>query len=130
MTVDFGSADDQATETPQAAEEERPLCFPNAGAWVEGWLLPHYRRNLTTRRWDPQWWRYEEVGTVLEALWESWEQVRWGDAMTSAAWFRDYLWPIMDRITDPDGPFWDYDPPRSTDVPAQWEAAPAPLGWF
>jgi hypothetical protein len=34
MTVDFGSADDLATEaaeTAQTAKEERPLRFPNAG---------------------------------------------------------------------------------------------------
>ncbi|WP_413542880.1 DUF4913 domain-containing protein [Citricoccus nitrophenolicus] len=82
------------------------------------------------RRWDPQWWRYEEAGTILEALWESWEQMRWEDAMTAVVWYRDYFWPVMDRLTAEDGPFWDYDPPRSTEVPPQWQVSPAPKGWF
>jgi hypothetical protein len=121
--------DPPATD-PAAAEEDRPLFFPNVGEWVTEWLLPHYRRNPAGRRWDPQWWRYEEAGSVLEALWESWEQMRWEDARAAVAWYRDCLWPVMDQLTSRDGPFWDYDPPRSADVPAQWEATPAPPGWF
>jgi hypothetical protein len=124
-----------ATEQQAAADTadggDRPLYFPNAEQWVQNWLLPHYRRKLAGgRRWDPQWWRYEEAGTILEALWESWEQMRWEDAMTAVAWYRDYFWPVMDRLTAEDGPFWDYDPPRNADVPQQWDATPAPPGWF
>ena len=33
--------------------------YPNAGEWVTGWLLPHYRRNPAVFRWDPRWWQYE-----------------------------------------------------------------------
>lgn len=135
--------DDDSTDEPvttidpeqqveaEAAGGDRPLYFPNAEQWVQSWLLPHYRRKVAGgRRWDPQWWRYEEAGTILEALWESWEQMRWEDALTAVAWYRDYFWPVMDRLTAEDGPFWDYDPPRSTQVPAIWEAIPAPQGWF
>lgn len=54
-----------ATADEETAEDETPtLAYPNAGAWVNGWLLPHYRRELggSKRRWDPNWWHYEEVG--------------------------------------------------------------------
>ena len=122
---------DPAPEGATDGGAERPLYFPNAEQWVQNWLLPHCRRKLSgNRRWDPQWWRYEEAGTTLEALWEPWEQMRWEDAMTAVAWYRDYFCPVMDRLTAGDGPFWDYAPPRSIDVPPQWEATPAPQGWF
>lgn len=43
--------------------------------------------------------------------------MRWDGACGIGAYFRDYLYPLMDRITAPDGPFWAYDPPLKDDVP-------------
>lgn len=113
---------------PEAPQRE--LRFSNAEEWVNGWLLPHYRRNPATTRWDPQWWRYEEVGTLMETLWETWEKMRWDGAGAIAAYFRDYLYPLMDRITAPDGPFWAYDPPLNEDVPRTLPSEPAPDGFY
>lgn len=59
---------------------------------------------------------------------ESGEQMRWKDAMTAVAWSSDYFWPAMDCLTTEDGPFWDYDPPRSDQVPEQWVVTPATSG--
>lgn len=59
-------------------QDEREPYYPHAQAWVVNWLLPHYGRDPKTKRRDPQWWRYEEVATLLESLWETWEQMRWG----------------------------------------------------
>ena len=50
--------------------------FSTAQEWVTEWFLPHFRRNPKAVRWDPQWWRHEEAGTVLEAMWGSWEATR------------------------------------------------------
>ena len=130
MTTRFEVEQDGDQEEPPQAQ--RPLVYPNVEAWLTDWALPHYRRDLKKlHKWDPEWWKYEEVGTVLETLWESWEQVRWEDPMTNVVWFRDYFYPIMDRLTDPeDGPFWDYDPPKNTEPPPAFDTEPTPDGWF
>src|SRR5699024_382203 len=100
-------------------------------AWLIEWALPHYQRNPKLHNWDPGWWKYEEVGTALETLWESWEQVRCEDPMTNVGWCRDYFYPIMDRLTDPqDGRFWDNGPPTNTDPPPAFDTEPTPDGWF
>lgn len=119
-------------EEQDAPEEERELAFPNAGAWVEGWFLPHFRRNPKMYRWDPCWWRYEEVGAVLEAMWASWEQSRIDpDPRVMAAWFRDVFYPLSDRLTAADGPFWNHNEAVGRqDVPGTFPATPAPDGWF
>lgn len=130
MSETFVTVDDdhQVEDSPDAQPE---LVFSNAEEWLIHWALPHYRRNLKLHKWDPYWWQYEEAGTVLEALWESWEQVRLQDAMATVAWFRDYFYPIMDRLTDPeDGVFWAYDPPKNEDPPPSFETEPAPESWF
>lgn len=110
--------------------DEPELVYPHAEAWVVGWLLPHYRRNPRTHRWDPQWWRYEEVATLLESLWETWEQLRLEGATGNLVFFRDYLWPIMDVITSDEGPLWNYNATRQREVPPTWEHEPAPEGYF
>lgn len=110
----------------------RELVFSNAGEWVEEFALPHFRRNLrgSEFKWDPKWWAYEEAGTVLEALWETWEQLRWEGATGIAIFFRDYFYPLMGHLTSPDGPFWQYDPPKEENVPGVWPSDPAPDRWF
>ncbi len=137
------SAAVEATESvPATADEETDeaaaptLAYPNAGAWVNGWLLPHYRRELggSKRRWDPNWWHYEEVGGALEALWQAWEHLRLEPGTGIAVFYRDYLYPIMDQLTAPDGPFWNlhksYPSVPSNTVPPAWETVAAPRGWF
>lgn len=123
-------SEESETEPTNEEATQRELCYSNAEEWVNNWLLPHYRRNPATHKWDPQWWRYEEVGTLMETLWETWEKMRWDGAGGIAAYFRDYLYPLMDRITAPDGPFWNYDPPLKEDVPPTLPSGPAPEGWY
>lgn len=120
---------DEGHETEQETDQE--LVFSNTEEWLTQWALPHYRRSLKLHKWDPNWWQYDEAGTVLEALWESWEQVRLENPMTLVAWFQDCFYPIMDRLTDPeDGVFWAYDPPQNEEPPPAFKATPAPPGWF
>lgn len=134
ITEEF--ADDLADlrETVAADEteagEERQLVFANVEQWVQQWLLPHYRRNPKVRRWDPQWWRYEEVSTLLEGLWQSWEYFRHEGPTGMIVFFRDYLWPVMDVITSDEGPLWAFDPVRNDQVPPKWEVTDAPTGLF
>lgn len=123
---------DDADPGGQEESPERPLAFANAEEWVKEFALPHFRRPLNKSgfKWDPEWWKYEESGTVLEALWETWEQMRWSGATGIAAFFRDYFYPLMGQLTAPEGPFWQYDPPENDAVPAMWPSQDAPPGWF
>lgn len=129
----------EADETPattaageQAEGEPKTPLYPNVHAWVNGWLLPSYRRQLTStkRKWDPNWWRYEEVGGALEALWQAWEHLRLQPGTGIAVFYRDYLYPIMDQLTSPDGPFWNYHDSyptvKSNTIPKPWETTNPP----
>lgn len=134
MSEQFTEETEEFTEEFQDemsdAAGDRELAYPHAEAWVQEWLLPHYRRNPQQRRWDPQWWRYEEISTVLEALWETWEHMRWEGATGMIVFFRDYFWPTMDVITSPDGPLWSFNAERRQNVPNAWPVEPAPEGYF
>lgn len=117
-------------------DEDPPPYYANPGEWVEKWLLPNFRRELggSKRRWDPNWWRYEEVGGALEALWQAWEHLRLQSGTAHAVFYRDYLYPIMDRLTAPDGPFWNFheSPPAvpGNTIPPVWETSATPKGWY
>ena len=45
-------------------EPEVETYYPNVYMWVEHWLLPHWKRDVTQARWDPRWWEYTEVVTL------------------------------------------------------------------
>ena len=47
---------DYDDETPDETEVE--TYYPNVYMWVEHWLLPHWKRDLSPARWDPRWWEY------------------------------------------------------------------------
>lgn len=129
VTVSSNHQDEHLDYEDEASAQE--LVFETAEEWLDQWALPHYRRDPKLHKWDPNWWQYEEAGTVIEALWESWEQMRLEDPMATVAWFRDCFYPIMDRLTDPnDGVFWAYDPPREDEPPPTFSTRPAPEGWF
>lgn len=110
--------------------------YANPEEWVNDWLLPHYRRELggSKRRWDPNWWHYEEVGGALEALWQAWEYLRRQPGTGVVVFYRDYLYPMMDQITAPDGPFWNYHGSYpsvdSKTIPKPWETTPTLPGWY
>ncbi|MBO1751320.1 DUF4913 domain-containing protein [Actinotalea sp. BY-33] len=108
----------------------RACSTSHLATWVEQWLLPHYKRDLRTHRWDPRWWEYTEIIARLEALWQAWEYQR-TDGMTGlAVFFRDYLDPAMREITSPEGPFWRLSDVQDRDLPEQWPHDPPPAGLF
>ncbi len=74
--------------------------------WVEGWLLPLYRRSLNGhhRVWCPQWWRHDEAVARLDALWHAWEHLRLDPATGMSVWFRDHADHHMSILLDADGP--------------------------
>lgn len=119
---DFLDPEEDETEKQEAEQE---MAFETSEEWLTQWALPHYRRrfNAGGHKWDPAWWQYEEAQTVIEALWRTFEQMRWEGATGLASFMRDYFYPLMGQLTGPDGAFWAYDPPATTAPPATWATA-------
>ncbi|KAA0972766.1 DUF4913 domain-containing protein [Paeniglutamicibacter gangotriensis] len=41
----------------------------------------------------------------VQALWVTWEQVKLDGPQAILVYYRDHFYPLMDRLTSPDGPF-------------------------
>nr|WP_176705846.1 DUF4913 domain-containing protein [Arthrobacter sp.] len=71
--------------------------------------LPHYLRRLYgTNKWAPNWFDYpapEADPPPVQALWVTWEQVKLDGPQAILVYYRDHFYPLMDRLTSPDGPF-------------------------
>lgn len=126
-TEEYQAEPDEAAEDSDEAPE---LFYANAEDWVHGWFLPHFRRNPNTMKWRADWWRIEEIQLIMESLWETWEYYRQQPPTGNIVFLRDYFYPMMDIITSPEGPLWNYDPPRDEEIPAKWSATTAPAGMF
>lgn len=94
-------------------DEDTPVeiepVYANVYAYVEGFVLPMFRRNPRRYLWAPNWYDYPEVVDRFEALWRAWEWDRLPDkaGMTGmAAFWKDTFDPMIEVITAPDGPFW------------------------
>ncbi len=72
----------QPATSPQdtdPSESERPFVYEDAQQWLLGYALPRYLRKYgpSGHAWAPNWYEYPEVYSVITALWETWEQMRW-----------------------------------------------------
>jgi hypothetical protein len=106
-----------------------PPHYPDVGAWVEGFLIPHYRRPMTAdRRWCPRWFVHTEALTRLRALWTAWEEARYGGATAMAAWWLHYFDPMMAALTHAQGPF--HACARAHVVPNALDTEEPPEGMF
>lgn len=105
------------------APAEAETYYPNVYMWVEHWLLPRWKRDLSQARWDPRWWEYTEVLSRFDALWRAWEFLRLEGPTGTAVFFRDYLDTTMPIITDSSGPFWRVEKvTRNRTLPERWES--------
>ncbi|MGW8566699.1 DUF4913 domain-containing protein [Isoptericola sp. NPDC055881] len=130
MSEQYATDDFMADLDPGDGEAVQTY-YPNVAEWVENWLLPHYKRDLSKRAWDPRWWEYTEAISVLEAMWQAWEFHRTDSVTSMAVYFRDFHWPMMRELTSKDGPFWRLDNNlEARNLPPQWEAATPPVGLF
>jgi hypothetical protein len=90
-------------EVPAGPPSRPDTCFDTVGDWVEGWLVPLWRR--APRRWCPQWWRHPEAAARLDAMWQAWEQLRLEPGVGPSVFLRDHLDPHMAVLTSDEGPF-------------------------
>ena len=89
-------------EATDEASPDRPFMYGDAEQWLHGYALPR----------------------------ESWEQMRWDGPQQILVFYRDYFYPLMDRLTALDGPFHAYDTTTHTELPDTFPVWDAPAGYF
>ncbi|MFF5794522.1 DUF4913 domain-containing protein [Paeniglutamicibacter sp. NPDC012692] len=120
-----------SVEATDVAKPERPFMFSDAEQWLHRYALPRYLRKLgSNRSWAPNWYDYPEAYSLITALWESWEQMRWEGPQQILVFYRDYFYPLMDRLTAMDGPFHAYDKTTHPQLPETFPVWDAPPGYF
>ncbi|BCB86540.1 DUF4913 domain-containing protein [Phytohabitans suffuscus] len=88
---------------PEYVEELERLAF-----WVDNLLIPVYGAEATSSApWCPRWPEHPEAIAYLHGLWLAWQERTGKDASASgpADWHQGYLWPTMDMLRSPNGPF-------------------------
>jgi hypothetical protein len=119
---------ERASDALLSRQQGAELDYPNSAAWLEQYLLPSYVRRPNENRWCPTWWEHPEALTRIEALWRSWEALRWDGPTGMAVWWRDYADPHMRVLLSSDGPF--FDCARGHTVPTPFTVDPPPEGLF
>lgn len=73
--------------------------------WFNGYLAGVYARPKDLV-WCLEWQEHEEAVQVIEAMWLTWEEMEQtpnGD--NKVIWLRDIMYPLMERLTEPNGTF-------------------------
>lgn len=103
---------EQAAPTGDAAAEDEPeaeLVFGSTAQWVEEYLVPMYRREIsangTQTTWCPEWWRHAEAIIRFEALWRAWEHLRLDGKNGMSVFMKDHLDHHLPILLDGKGPF-------------------------
>ncbi|MEJ1116777.1 DUF4913 domain-containing protein [Paenarthrobacter sp. CCNWLY172] len=103
------AAADAAPESEQEPEPEAELVFGSTAQWVEEYLVPMYRREITVNgnhtTWCPEWWRHAEAIIRFEALWRAWEHLRLDGKTGMSVFMKDHLDHHLPILLDGKGPF-------------------------
>lgn len=75
------------------------LHYGSLDAFVEDYLTVVYPTNALHTHWCPSWWQHRDAVVLLQGLWCSFESLRLDGGCGTAVWTRDFLWPLMDRLT-------------------------------
>ncbi|MFK4637123.1 DUF4913 domain-containing protein [Paenarthrobacter histidinolovorans] len=90
-------------------KSEAQLVYGSTAMWVEQYLVPTYRRQLSGNgekgTWCPKWWKHGEAIIRLEALWRAWEHLRLDGSTGMSVWLKDHLDHHLPMLIDSDGPF-------------------------
>ncbi|MFC8041794.1 DUF4913 domain-containing protein [Paenarthrobacter sp. NPDC057355] len=101
------AAAEAASESEQEPEAE--LVFGSTAQWVEEFLVPMYRREITVNgnhtTWCPEWWRHAEAIIRFEALWRAWEHLRLDGKTGMSVFMKDHLDHHLPILLDGKGPF-------------------------
>lgn len=73
--------------------------------WFDGYLAEVFTRPKEFK-WCLEWREHEEAVQVLTTMWLTWEASQAAnDPNMDIIWFRDIMYPMMDRLSDPSGTF-------------------------
>ncbi|WP_240987093.1 DUF4913 domain-containing protein [Arthrobacter sp. Soil736] len=90
-------------------EPEAELVFGSTAQWVEEYLVPMYRREISangsTTTWCPEWWRHAEAIIRFEALWRAWEHLRLDGKTGMSVFMKDHMDHHLPILLDGKGPF-------------------------
>ncbi|WP_063042303.1 DUF4913 domain-containing protein [Nocardia grenadensis] len=99
-------------EAAGEAEEEAAAPEPKYATveeFVEQWVVPTYRREVTTDqrewKWCPRWHAHGEVYARFKAVHRAFEAMRLDETVEVSLWWLTHLDPHMAVILSPDGPF-------------------------
>ena len=120
-----------ATDEPEA-DPQPEFMFRDAEQWLQELALPNYLRKLggAGHRWVPNWYDYPEVNTLIQLLWEYWEQSRIDGVQAMLVYFRGLLLPAENVLTSEDGPFHAYDKVTHPELPEPFPVYNAPPSHF
>jgi hypothetical protein len=97
------------TSSDDEPEPEAELVFGSTAQWVEEFLVPMYRREITTNgshdTWCPEWWRHAEAIIRFEALWRAWEHLRLDGKTGMSVFMKDHLDHHLPILLNGKGPF-------------------------
>lgn len=95
-----------APDTPPP--EAPPPVHADAHDFYANYFSPIFARDpdAQSMRWCSDAFAHAEFAEVMGVLWKSWEFLRVADPdMGLPVWFRDWAYPLLDRLTNPEGTF-------------------------
>lgn len=128
--VNLDDVDDLPAVVVDGGQERPPLVYGSVDEFVREYLRHTYKRSLDprSRRWAPDWWRYDEAVIRLEALWRAWEHLRQDPGTGMSSWLLHHADPQMAALFDKDGPFAAAPEVQTTrGEPLPYEAPPAAM---
>lgn len=93
--------DPQGEDSDGDAPQQVELAFGSLPEFVQGFLVPVYRR-AGRQAWCVQWWEHAEAIVRLEAMWDAFEAMRLDPGTGASAWLRDHFDYHMGMLTNPD----------------------------
>lgn len=92
-----------AEEYSDRISPDRTPQYECAADWIEQYLVRIWRRRNV--QWCAKWFLHAEAVSRLEALWRSWEYMRYEGPTAMAVWWRDYADYHLRELTARSGPF-------------------------
>lgn len=93
---------------PPAAPSPADPVHPDVGVFFRDFFSPRFARDPDAQafNWCADPFEHIEFTEVMTVLWHSWEFLTQQDpAMGEPVWYRDWAYPLLDRLSNPEGTF-------------------------
>lgn len=97
-----------AAPAPPEQPAEVPPVHADAHTFYTQYFSPIFARDpdAQSMRWCSEPFAHAEFAEVMGVLWKAWEFLTVADpAMGLPVWFRDWAYPLLERLTNPEGTF-------------------------